>query len=177
MTEKTELRHKIALLKKQYTQQQLTDMSEVLIHHIEKLDRFSQANCILLYSSLPDEVQTKKLIDRWWEKKTILLPVVIENDLELRSYRGPQYMIEGAFHISEPTGPAFTDFAHIDLAIIPGVAFDKEGNRLGRGRGYYDRLLSRLSAFSIYKIGLCFPFQKICSIPHEMHDIAMDEIL
>ena len=63
------------------------------------------------------------------------------DDLELRLYTGDDRLTEGAFHIDEPTGTAFTDYAAIDLAVIPGVAFDRRGNRLGRGKGYYDRLL------------------------------------
>ena len=96
-------------------------------------------------------------------------------DLELRLYTGDDRLTEGAFHIDEPTGTAFTDYAAIDLAVIPGVAFDRRGNRLGRGKGYYDRLLPRIP--TAYKLGLCFPFQVLNQIPAEAHDIPMDEVL
>ena len=58
---------------------------------------------------------------------------------------------------------------------MPGVAFDHDGNRMGRGKGYYDRFLPLIP--STYKIGICFPFQMITSIPAEEHDIRMDEII
>jgi len=75
----------------------------------------------------------------------------------------------------EPSGELFTDFDRITLAIIPGMAFDHQGNRLGRGKGYYDRLLPQLS--HAYKLGLCFPFQLLTEeIPHEPHDCRMDEV-
>jgi len=84
---------------------------------------------------------------------------------------------KGAFGIQESTGTVFTDFASIDLAVIPGVAFDAAGNRLGRGQGFYDRLLTRLQQYNIYKIGICFDFQRVGNVPTEAHDVRMDEIL
>ena len=99
---------------------------------------------MLFYHSLPDEVDTHDFIRKWSGLKRILLPVVRGNDLDLKPYTGDDRLTEGAFHINEPTGTAFTDYAAIDLAVIPGVAFDRWGNRLGRGKGYYDRLLPRI---------------------------------
>ena len=63
----------------------------------------------------------------------------------------------------------------IDLAIVPGMAFDPQGHRLGRGRGYYDRFLPLIP--QAYKIGLCFPFQLVGNVPTEPTDIAMDEVV
>ncbi|HQG08910.1 MAG TPA: 5-formyltetrahydrofolate cyclo-ligase, partial [Dysgonamonadaceae bacterium] len=68
----------------------------------------------------------------------------------------------------------FVDFDSIDLIIVPGVAFDRKLNRLGRGKGYYDRLLSQLKS---PKIGICFDFQLLESIPVEDWDIKMDMIV
>ena len=76
----------------------------------------------------------------------------------------------------EPTGRSFTDYASIDLAVIPGMAFDTSGNRLGRGKGYYDRFLSLLPPY-IYKIGVCFGFQMFDSIPSDTTDIRMNEVI
>lgn len=130
---------------------------------------------MLLYHSLPDEVDTHDFIRRWASRKRILLPVVRGDDLELRLYTGDGQLQTGAFHIEEPGGEAFTDYARIELAVIPGVAFDRRGNRLGRGRGYYDRLLPRLA--NAYKVGLCFPCQLLDGVPAEEHDVRMDEVI
>ena len=62
----------------------------------------------------------------------------------------------------------------IDLAVIPGVAFDRYGHRLGRGKGYYDRLLPQIPA---PKVGICFPFQLIEEVPAEAFDFRMDTII
>ena len=95
--------------------------------------------------------------------------------MELRLFTGEADLRPGAFGIMEPVGQLVTDYDHIDLAVVPGMAFDACGHRLGRGKGYYDRLLPRLS--HCYKIGICFDFQKVPSVPTEPTDIAMDEVL
>lgn len=102
---------------------------------------------VLLYYSLKDEVDTHEFVRKWSREKRILLPVVVGDDLELRVYTGPEDLATGSYGIEEPTGELFTDYAAIDFVAVPGVAFDNAGNRLGRGKGYYDRLLpaSRLS--------------------------------
>ena len=149
-------------------------------HPLTKLSRhprLADAHTVLLYSALPDEVQTLPLLNRLSaEGKTVLLPrVVSDTDMELRRYTGPNDLEPGAFGIMEPTGELFTDYDLIDVAIVPGMAFDREGHRLGRGKGYYDRFLARLP--HIYKIGVCFPFQLVDQVPTDAHDILMDEVI
>ncbi|MBR1789534.1 MAG: 5-formyltetrahydrofolate cyclo-ligase [Bacteroidaceae bacterium] len=140
--------------------------------------RWQSARTVLLYHALPDEPNLQFLLDEAFVSgKTVLLPVVVGDDLELRLYGGSDSLREGAFHIMEPVGEVFppSRYGEIDLALIPGMAFDCEGHRLGRGRGYYDRLLPRLPR--AYKLGVCFPFQRLESVPSEPHDILMDEVL
>ena len=79
----------------------------------------------------------------------------------------------GAYGIEEPTGENFTRFDEIEFGIIPGVSFDKQGNRLGRGKGYYDKLLPHLNS---YNIGICYRFQAQKEIPAESFDRRMDEV-
>lgn len=142
---------------------------------LEAHPAFGAAKTILLYHSLKDEVNTHEFIKKWSHDKRILLPVVVGDDLELRLYTGPEDLKLGAYGIDEPTGTLFTDYAAIDLIAVPGVAFDRKGNRLGRGKGYYDRLLPRIP--SAYKIGICFPYQLVEEVPAEPFDIRMDEII
>ena len=172
MTSKQELRQYIRALKKQHL---IGDQfsCEVLLHH----PRSATSHTVLAYSALPDEVPTQALIDQLAEQgKMVLLPRVISNtDMELRRYTGLQDLQEGAFGIMEPCGELFTDYGQIDVAVIPGMAFDAEGRRLGRGRGYYDRFLSRVPF--IYKIGLCFGFQLVEEVPTDENDIRMDLII
>lgn len=135
-----------------------------------------KAQRVLLFHSLPDEVDTHSLIERYRSTKTILLPSVVSDHLELHEYGTEASSTVGAFNIIESEGRIvpISEYQDIELAIIPGVAFDKEGNRLGRGKGYYDRLLPLLKC---HTIGLCYPFQMVEQVPHEPHDIKVDETL
>ena len=174
MEKKKELRKRIALLKTLH-KSTTTHQSAEILAALEAHPVCRTASIILLYHSLPDEVHTHDFIRKWSTKKKILLPVVIGNDLELRVYTSPADLAIGAYDIEEPTGALFTDYATIDLVIVPGVAFDRDGNRLGRGKGYYDRLLPRIP--SAYKVGICFPFQIVEEVPAAPFDIRMDEII
>ena len=95
--------------------------------------------------------------------------------MELREYKSPVDMSKGFYDIYEPTGSIFTDYESIDLIVLPGMSFDKNCNRLGRGKGYYDRLLSKVPC--AYKIGICFDFQKLDFIPTNQYDKPVDEVL
>lgn len=152
-----------------------TRQSAEILAALEAHPAFRAATTVLLYHSLKEEVDTHEFIRKWSREKRILLPVVVGDDLELRLYTGPEDLKPGAYGIEEPTGELFTDYADIDFIVVPGVAFDRNGNRLGRGKGYYDRLLPRIP--SAYKAGICFPFQLVEEVPAEPFDIRMDEII
>lgn len=164
----------MALLKTRHKSTASRQSAEILAA-LEAHPAFRAAKTILLYHSLKDEVDTHEFIRKWSRTKRILLPVVVGDDLELRIYTGPNDLAIGAYGIEEPTGEVFTDYASIDFIAVPGVAFDRNGNRLGRGKGYYDRLLPRIP--SAYKAGICFPYQVVEEVPAEAFDIRMDEII
>lgn len=149
--------------------------SAEIIAALEAHPAFRAAHTVLLYHSLPDEVYTHDFIKKWSDKKQILLPVVIGDDLELRIYTGLEELATGSYGIEEPTGELITDYSSIDFIAVPGVAFDRHGNRLGRGKGYYDRLLPHIP--SAYKVGICFPFQIVEEVPADTFDVRMDEII
>jgi 5-formyltetrahydrofolate cyclo-ligase len=122
-------------------------------------------------------VDVRPLIDQLVaEGHTVLLPKVTGDEtMELRRYTSRADLAEGAFHIMEPIGEPFTDYSLIDVALVPGMAFDAAGHRLGRGRGYYDRFLAAHGG--IHTIGVCFPFQRVAAVPVEEHDVVMDEVI
>lgn len=174
---KTELRNEIRNRKRQFTDEKLRELSFAVIQRLLKHPRLRGARTVMLYYSLPDEVCTHTIVDSLlMSGKRILLPRVTgEGTMELRRYTGPRDLARGAYGIMEPTGDVFNDYASIDLAIVPGMAFDPSGNRMGRGKGYYDRFLPHLN--NAYKIGVCFPFQIVQNIPTDKHDVRMDEVL
>lgn len=171
---KDKLRKLIALKKTDYCDSTLKKLSEEIWEQLELHPDFLKANIILLYFSMKDEVNTHSFIERWSNRKQFLLPVVKGTDLELRPYEGMEKMQIGAYGIYEPTGEAVAAYNQINLVIVPGVAFNIEGLRLGRGKGYYDRLLPLIQA---KKIGVCFSFQLVDEIPSEGFDVRMDEVL
>lgn len=150
--------------------------SAKVMSKIAALPQFANAKTVLLYWSMPDEVQTHEFAERWYQSKRILLPCVAGDTLVLKVYQGQQLMHKGEqFGIEEPLGEPFTQWDDIDIVLVPGVAFDRHRNRMGRGRGFYDRLLASLP--HALKIGIAFDFQLRDEIPVETHDIAMDLIV
>ncbi len=169
------LRAQMREAKKQH-QAQLARMSEDIVRKLQGMTESRNVRTVMAYWPLPDEVDIRLLINWLVEQgKHVVLPKVTGDEtMELRRYVSQEDLIEGAFHILEPNGELFTDFDIVDVALVPGMAFDAAGHRLGRGRGYYDRFLAAHPALK--KIGVCFPFQRVAEVPTEGHDICMNEV-
>ena len=164
---KSELRQQMRELKRQFTQQQLDELSLSVILRLKPL--LAEAHTVLAFYSLPDEVNTHQLVDDLVaEGKTLLLPKVLDDaTMELRRYTGQSDLEEGAFHIMEPIGERFTDYTSIEMILVPG-----------RGKGYYDRFLRGLESFpQIHTVGVCFDFQKVAEVPTDEYDMAVDEVV
>lgn len=171
--DKKTLRAEIKVLKKQHTKEQLLEQSEKILAQLEQHPDFVKAERVMLYSALPDEVQTQAFLEKWHLKKQIILPTVVGDDIIPVAYEKDTDFAVGNFNILEPQNEPYKgDF---DLIVVPGVAFDHKGNRLGRGRGYYDRFLCQ--HLSVKRIGICFDFQLVDEIPTEPFDIRMDEVI
>lgn len=177
MPDKQTLRKHIKAQIAALSTKQRNELSEKIMKELEGNPKFRAAKTVMLYYSLPDEVCTHDLIARWAERKCILLPVVKGDEIEVRRFTTFSNISEGAFHIGEPQGDIFTELEKIELIVVPGVAFDRQGNRMGRGRGYYDRFLSQKALSQAWRIGLCFPQQLVECVPAEPHDISMHEVL
>ena len=176
---KSELRKIIRNRKRQYSSSQLEELSLSILSRLNNNEQLAAAQTVLMYYSLPDEVNTHQYIDHLIRQgKRVLLPEVIDSEhMVIREYTGKQDLKEGSFHIMEPIGAIFPEekYKEIEVGIIPGMSFDAKGYRLGRGKGYYDRFLEKVP--DMYKIGICFDFQKEESIPTEVTDIKMNEII
>lgn len=149
-------------------------LSAQIFSHIEALSEVTSASVIALFASLPDEPQTTAIIERLSQHKRVVLPR-IEGDT-MNFYDISEGLHEGYFGILEPiaTTPISTD--EIDVMIVPGVAFTHQGARLGRGKGFYDKYLSR-SGFRAYTIGVCYPCQITSVLPCEEHDVTMNLVV
>jgi 5-formyltetrahydrofolate cyclo-ligase len=171
--DKKELRNTIKALKKQHTKEQLLEQSTIILSKLEQHPDFQKAHIVMIYSALPDEVQTEAFLEKWRHKKKIILPTVVADDIipvELAENTG---FAVGDFNILEPQNEPYT--GDYDLIVVPGVAFDRKGNRIGRGRGYYDRFLCK--HLNVKRIGICFDFQLVDEVPVEDNDIKMDEVI
>lgn len=173
--DKKEVRKKIREMKKGYTPEEKKRKSESVWRRLEQDERFRSARVILAYWSMEDEVFTHDFICKWAGQKIILLPCVRGEELDIRYFDGREKLCPGeGYAIPEPVGAIFTDIDRIDLILVPGVAFDGACNRLGRGKGYYDRILKRTQAC---KIGICFDFQLLEEVPAEEHDVKMTKVV
>ena len=171
--EKKELRAQIKALKKQHSKEQLLEQSEKIMSKLEQHPDFIKAGRVMLYSALTDEVQTQAFLEQWHLKKTIILPTVVGDDIIPVEYGKDTEFATGDFNILEPQNEPYT--GGFDLIVVPGVAFDAKGNRLGRGKGYYDRFLCQ--HLEVKRIGICFDFQFVDEVPSEPFDIRMDEVI
>lgn len=175
MDEKKALRIEIRQLKRACPLEERRRKSLSVWEAVERDEVFQQAETVLAYWSMDDEVYTHDFVNKWAGSKTLLLPCVKGDELELRYFDGEERLQPGeGYAIPEPVGELFTDWGKIDLILVPGVAFDKSGNRLGRGKGYYDKVLKQTGA---YKLGVCFDFQLVERVPVEPHDVKMDWVV
>lgn len=175
--DKSALRKRIKDMKRQFSDKELEELSLTIISRLLAHPVITCSQTILMYYSLPDEVNTHHAINQLVQSsKTVLLPRVVDGEnMEIRVYERPDNLVPGHYGIMEPTGKKYNEYEKIDVAVVPGMAFDQHGHRLGRGKGYYDRFLPK--AARAYKIGVCFDFQKQSCIPADSHDIAMDCVI
>ncbi|WP_234445862.1 5-formyltetrahydrofolate cyclo-ligase [Carboxylicivirga marina] len=174
--QKRALRKQIKELKSQLSADERKRQTEIIHSKLESSEAFCNASSVLLYWALPDEVGTERLIEKWHSSKEIYLPVIHGDDLKIVRYTGKDSLVAGdKYGIPEPNGPEIDDESRIELVIVPGVAFDGDNNRMGRGAGYYDRILKRIPEAT--KTALAYSFQMVSKVPVEAHDIKMNMVI
>lgn len=140
---------------------------------VEQTAAFMLADHILMYHSLADELSTREFINRWSTRKHFYLPRVNGVNLDILPYDRTRLHL-GAFNIEEPDGTETADINSIELIIVPGVAYDRHGNRIGRGKGYYDRLLRDSKAT---KIGVAYACQLCDDIEPDEFDVPVHYVI
>jgi len=172
-SEKTKIRRRIRNKKNVLSDMEKTHSSITVFEKIEALPVFRNAKSVLLYWSLPDELPTHNFIEKWSTKKQMLLPMVKGDKMLIKPFTTADELRKSDMGIWEPEAQK-EYMRQIDLVIVPGVAFDKNKNRLGRGKGYYDRYFNNKN---ITKIGVCYDFQLLEVIQTEPFDVRMDKII
>ncbi|MBN2788719.1 MAG: 5-formyltetrahydrofolate cyclo-ligase [Candidatus Delongbacteria bacterium] len=174
---KKALRKLIRKLKKELTPELRKIKSDSIMNKIEDDVHFQNAETVFICWAMDDEVDTRDLIIRWSDRKIFILPSIDGDDLILKRFTGINCLKNGdLYDIPEPSGEPFEDISGIELAIIPGVAFDKNNNRMGRGKAYYDKILLQMKN-KTFLLGICYDFQFIDSVPVETHDMLMDKVV
>ena len=149
---------------------------KLLLDNLFSMPEFLVANTVMLFANLPDEIGTFQLIEKCIAMgKKVFLPVINGDDMTACEFTG-DYKI-GKYDIKEPLTPNSSLLTphSMDFILVPGVAFSPNGYRLGRGKGYYDKFLSKYS--NLFTVGVCFREQFYLDIPTEPHDIPMQKVI
>lgn len=158
-------------------------LANSILNNVAMTEAFKNAKTVLAYFSLDDELDTRAFLARMVQSKNanvrpkqILLPKVIGEELSLHPFNDEGDLQQGSYGIMEPQTEEIADYSKVDLVIVPGMAFDSEGHRLGRGKGYYDRLFANALNKDVVKIGVCYPFQMVEKVPSMDFDVKMDAV-
>lgn len=171
---KDDIRRTVRTRKTLLTEHEKAEAAQSVFDRLEQMAAFMMADRILMYHSLPDELSTRDFLGKWSGRKHFFLPRVNGVNLDILPYEQTRLHL-GAFEIEEPDGNDLTDIADIELIIVPAVAYDRHGNRVGRGKGYYDRLLAGSRAT---KVGVGYDFQLIDdAIDTDSHDVPVDIVI
>lgn len=170
---KNDIRVRIKAQKALLSDDEKHKAAEAAFSFLENHASFILANRILMYHSLADELSTINFMDKWSGRKEFFLPRVNGVNLDILPYDKSTLRL-GAFQIEEPDGENTVDISQIELIVVPGVAYDRMGNRVGRGKGYYDRLLGTTKAL---KVGVAYDFQLVEEIDTEPHDVKVDIVI
>lgn len=179
MKSKKELRKKILGIRNKMLKEDLENNSRIIMNKIIGLKTYKQSKVVFVYMDFKNEVMTSDLIKHMLaEKKRVVIPYTdVINTLVIPSEITEEADLKlSPFGYYEPKKIMPVDVEEIDLVLVPGVVFDKNLNRIGFGKGYYDRILKNLKP-GAKKIGLAHDFQVLDEIPAEDHDIKMDMII
>ena len=187
MKEKTALRRQIKTMLRQLAPERVREKSGAAAAQLLQSSAWRSADVMLGFCSLPDEVDTTALLDAAMRAgKTVAIPRIVGDDLvfHLLSDINAPYVIN-PFGIREPDSewPRFYPEANSEqrlLVLTPGLAFDRRCYRLGRGKGFYDRFLSRLRAnprIHAMTVGVCFAEQLVERVPVSEHDMSVDMVV
>lgn len=177
MRTKQEIRKEIASRRKALDHHWVEDTSAQIILNFQSLEAFQSAKTVALYMAIGGEVDLDPLFPECWKSgKHTCVPVfnAAAGIYEMAEITSETDFITGHYGIREPVSPALCSMDKIDLIAVPGMAFDRKGRRLGRGGGYYDRLLAGYSGVSA---ALAFDFQILPAIPAEPHDRPVDTLV
>ncbi|MFH0762334.1 MAG: 5-formyltetrahydrofolate cyclo-ligase [Candidatus Omnitrophota bacterium] len=176
---KQKIRSKIFLKLKTQKEEERIIKSRIITRKLIRTKVFKTAKVLMCYIALKGEVDTQGVIKQAIKSgKVVAVPVCKKDNLAILPCilndkagfkRGPYGVVEPALQKRVP-------LREIDLVLVPGVAFDKKGNRLGRGKGFYDRFLKKINGCT-ETIGLAFRYQILPALPASSHDVRVKRVI
>src|SRR3989344_4436157 len=173
---KNQLKEKILEKRNSLSKEEVIEKSRKIKLNLFNLESYKKSKTAMFFVSFSSEVNTQDMINESIGRKTAIAPKVVQNEIE------PSVIIDldslipsGKFGIPEPIELMKIAYKNIDLVLVPGIAFDKEGHRICYVFGYYDKFLKKVP--KAVKIGLCFDFQVVDKVPREEHDVPVDLIV
>lgn len=182
MKTKSEIRKEILNIRNNLVVNEAISKSSIIINKLINSDEYKNSTNIMVYMDFKNEVNTKVFIEEALkEGKRIIIPYTDMEKVEIIpvEIKGFNDLVMCKFGYLEPKKEKIDnpfDVNEIDLVVVPGVVFDKKKNRVGFGKGYYDRLLTNKKP-KAKAIALAFEFQVLDEVPAEEHDIKMDKII
>ncbi len=180
MGRKREIRNKALEKRSDLSQELRENYSRRITEQVLAHPMFQSADCIFVYVSFREEVDTSMLLNAAWKTgKTVAVPRVLDkHSMEFYRISSREDLVHGYQGISEPKNgmkKAEIPCKKQAVMLLPGAAFDRKGNRIGYGKGFYDRYLQENPCF--YKIGLAFSVQCTEEIPAEKTDVCVDMVI
>ncbi len=178
-----EMRKILANLDRRWLQAASRELCKNLTSLLNTKNDLSIEHILAWVHFFPGEVDLSEFINEQIDQRTVYLPQLRDGQMQFSSIGKDWHakMSQGGFGIPEPSQGAGRIFSPSDAAnaviLVPGLAFDSSGGRIGRGKGYYDTFLGRSRLFDIIKIGVCWSIQKVSEVPMESHDAYMDWIV
>lgn len=165
---KKDIRKRILVKRSQMPQEEWKEKSRRIFEKVTVHPFFLEAKEIYCYVDYKNEVETRSIIERAWELgKKVAVPKIIEDEMHFFYINSFSELKEGYFHIMEPPTDAKAEGSDV-LVIMPGAVFDKNRNRIGYGKGFYDRYLEEHPSYQT--LALAFELQFVENIPVDSHD-------
>ena len=154
-----------------------TRLAERIEANLFSVGELEAAGTVLVFSSFGSEVPTTNIIERLLQEgRRVLLPYLEEDGMETAELHEGATPVATSYGPKEPPQRIPVDPVDVDVAIAPGLAFDRQGYRLGYGGGHFDRYLARLRSGAT-RVGVAFGFQLIPNVPHGPNDVPMDVVI
>lgn len=176
MLTKKEIRQQVLKMRRDMTEDQVAELSQLICNRIRETEAYKEAEKICLYMPIDNEVDVTLLAQQaWTEGKSLWLPKTNGTLMEFFKFDQDTSFVTGPYGVLEPVSEEMLQIDGRTLVLMPGVAFSADGGRIGYGSGYYDKYLHGHSECKT--IAVCYRFQIMDELPIEEHDVKPDEII